>query len=323
MESKHCYDNDDAAAVEALFNIGYGVNKITKRSVKEDVSTPEAATSRRKDEGKIMTSAEEGPSEAGEDHGARDNESRPQLRHHLCQANLPRKRMKGGSDKSDGSETSGSSERFSSDFNRSSSGYEGGKSGSNGGSLDSMSVTGQRNDSDPGSDDGYCNMKSVKFSQMPFRKNDPMEEVACGSPTSSSSSDCSSTDDVVGSDVVSGATVQQSLAGNNSSATSLVASATTAETASVVMSQKPHAADASTSKKVKISTSNRLEHHRPGASARQLQPAPYFYYRDHSQEPDDDQSIPFSPPLYVPNFAAKVNNGAAGDRLASFLSIQI
>ncbi len=40
---------------------------------------------------------------------------------------------------------------------------------------------------------------------------------------------------------------------------------------------------------------------------RELRPAPYFYYIDRSQEPDDDVLSPLSPPLCVPNFVIKLH----------------
>lgn len=38
---------------------------------------------------------------------------------------------------------------------------------------------------------------------------------------------------------------------------------------------------------------------------RELQAAPYFYYRDYSMEVDDDPLTPLTPPGRVPNFPAK------------------
>ena len=41
------------------------------------------------------------------------------------------------------------------------------------------------------------------------------------------------------------------------------------------------------------------------STARELKPAPYFYYRDYSMEVDDDPLTPLTPPGRVPNFPAK------------------
>ena len=40
---------------------------------------------------------------------------------------------------------------------------------------------------------------------------------------------------------------------------------------------------------------------------RELRPAPYFYYRDHSMEADPDPLTPLTPPGRVPNFPAKMH----------------
>jgi HSF-type DNA-binding len=40
---------------------------------------------------------------------------------------------------------------------------------------------------------------------------------------------------------------------------------------------------------------------------RELKPAPYFYYRDHSMEADPDPLTPLTPPGRVPNFPAKMH----------------
>lgn len=43
----------------------------------------------------------------------------------------------------------------------------------------------------------------------------------------------------------------------------------------------------------------------PASVAGELQPAPYFYYRDHSMDVDEDPLTPLTPPGRVPNFPAK------------------
>ncbi|CAB9513571.1 shock factor protein [Seminavis robusta] len=45
---------------------------------------------------------------------------------------------------------------------------------------------------------------------------------------------------------------------------------------------------------------------RPAPVIRELKPAPYFYYRDHSQDADPDPLTPLTPPGRVPNFPAKM-----------------
>ena len=44
-----------------------------------------------------------------------------------------------------------------------------------------------------------------------------------------------------------------------------------------------------------------------GPVVRELRPAPYFYYRDHSMEADPDPLTPLTPPGRVPNFPAKMH----------------
>jgi len=39
---------------------------------------------------------------------------------------------------------------------------------------------------------------------------------------------------------------------------------------------------------------------------REMKPYPFFFYRDHSLETDDDPLTPLTPPGRVPNFPAKV-----------------
>jgi hypothetical protein len=51
----------------------------------------------------------------------------------------------------------------------------------------------------------------------------------------------------------------------------------------------------------RVSPSNNFRH-----SARELQPAPFFYYRDFSREPDPDPLTPLTTPGRVPNFPAKM-----------------
>ncbi|KAL7466755.1 hypothetical protein ACHAXS_007112, partial [Conticribra weissflogii] len=44
-----------------------------------------------------------------------------------------------------------------------------------------------------------------------------------------------------------------------------------------------------------------------GTKSRELRPAPYYYYIDHSRDRDEDPTSPLSQPLYAPNFAAKMH----------------
>mmetsp|Transcript_26440 Transcript_26440/g.37281 ORF Transcript_26440/g.37281 Transcript_26440/m.37281 type:complete len:424 (+) Transcript_26440:143-1414(+) len=48
-------------------------------------------------------------------------------------------------------------------------------------------------------------------------------------------------------------------------------------------------------------------HAPPAALEKALQPAPYFYYKDHSEVPDHDPLTPLTPPGRVPNFPAKMH----------------
>mmetsp|Transcript_2655 Transcript_2655/g.3871 ORF Transcript_2655/g.3871 Transcript_2655/m.3871 type:complete len:419 (-) Transcript_2655:296-1552(-) len=52
---------------------------------------------------------------------------------------------------------------------------------------------------------------------------------------------------------------------------------------------------------------NMLAHAPQSEPAKALQPAPYFYYKDHSEVPDHDPLTPLTPPGRVPNFPAKMH----------------
>uniref|UniRef100_A0A7S2EC35 HSF-type DNA-binding domain-containing protein n=1 Tax=Trieres chinensis TaxID=1514140 RepID=A0A7S2EC35_TRICV len=54
--------------------------------------------------------------------------------------------------------------------------------------------------------------------------------------------------------------------------------------------------------------------------SRPLLPSPYFYYRDHSQEVDEDPLTPLTPPARVPNFPAKMHAILSRDDLSHIVS---
>lgn len=60
---------------------------------------------------------------------------------------------------------------------------------------------------------------------------------------------------------------------------------------------------------------------RPSESARpELQPYPYFYYRDYSEEKDPDPLSPLTPPGRVPNFPAKMHAILSRGELSEIVS---
>ncbi|KAL7469746.1 hypothetical protein ACHAXS_010013 [Conticribra weissflogii] len=51
-----------------------------------------------------------------------------------------------------------------------------------------------------------------------------------------------------------------------------------------------------------------------------LKPAPFFYYRDRSQEPDEDPSVPVTAPCRVANFPAKMHEILNNPDLANIVT---
>mmetsp|Transcript_17314 Transcript_17314/g.32793 ORF Transcript_17314/g.32793 Transcript_17314/m.32793 type:complete len:605 (+) Transcript_17314:320-2134(+) len=58
----------------------------------------------------------------------------------------------------------------------------------------------------------------------------------------------------------------------------------------------------------------------PASNHRELLPAPYFYYRDFSQTPDDDPLTPLTPLARVPNFPAKMHAILSREDLADVVT---
>ena len=54
--------------------------------------------------------------------------------------------------------------------------------------------------------------------------------------------------------------------------------------------------------------------------SRELKPAPYFYYRDHSQEVDENPHLPLVPLMSVPNFVMKLHAMLSCDSLSNVIA---
>ena len=54
--------------------------------------------------------------------------------------------------------------------------------------------------------------------------------------------------------------------------------------------------------------------------SRELKPAPFFYYRDHSQEVDENPHFPLVPLISVPNFVMKLHAMLSCDSLSNVIA---
>ena len=59
---------------------------------------------------------------------------------------------------------------------------------------------------------------------------------------------------------------------------------------------------------------------KPPTQDRELKPAPFFYYRDHSQEVDENPHFPLVPLMSVPNFVMKLHAMLSCDSLSNVIA---
>ena len=59
---------------------------------------------------------------------------------------------------------------------------------------------------------------------------------------------------------------------------------------------------------------------KPPTQDRELKPAPFFYYRDHSQEVDENPHLPLVPLMSVPNFVMKLHAMLSCDSLSNVIA---
>jgi len=59
---------------------------------------------------------------------------------------------------------------------------------------------------------------------------------------------------------------------------------------------------------------------KPPAQDRELKPAPFFYYRDHSQEVDENPHFPLVPLMSVPNIVMKLHAMLSCDSLSNVIA---
>lgn len=68
------------------------------------------------------------------------------------------------------------------------------------------------------------------------------------------------------------------------------------------------------------SSSSSLADRKLPAQDRELKPAPFFYYRDHSQEVDEIPHFPLVPLMSVPNFVMKLHAMLSCDSLSNVIA---